>query len=1022
MRKRHKHLIMALGMSLALILSACGSDTAETKAQAEGTEASEAETSGGEATEEEQESQAYLLTDTSENDLLQSEIRTYVHQHSGATVVCIDNDDPELAFGVFYHTPAVDETDTNHVFEHAIIASSEKYPSSDLFFDLSNKSYNTFTNAFTYDTFTGYPLSSMNEDQFIKMIDVYLSCMVAPTILEDENIFKREAIRYELRDPDDPIELTGTVYSEDFGFLTGIENESINNVIDALYPGEIAANLIGRAHRNYEALTYEHAVETYERCYSFDNSLILLYGDMDYDRVLGFMDEEYLSKAEAGETDLSSYLSEETEPGYVETVVECPAFSGDTAENASIIDYAVSLDGADFREVLYWSFVTDFLSQESSSFIQTLRDAGINNQVEAGVNHQTMKPYVVFRLYQAEEEQADAFKAAVDTALSRIAEEGLDQELVDSVLRQIEVRNYQIRDTRNAGVNIFPEIVNYWTHSGETDYYGLYEEALEDIEKDTDQKIIRRLAAFALEPERSALVTTVPTPGLAEELIAERDRYLTDMKASMSDAEIAELIADTEAFDAWNAEGRTNNDFVIDPALVEDESLYDDYTVAEQDGMTFYEAPAEVDKVGRYAIYFDSSSLNDQDIFYFNLYTMLLGSLSSEDHDREEVMKLYTEYFSDLSFTPMYPEGPEADKAHPMIKVSWTGLTEDHGEGLELLTELLMTTDVGDPSEVLETVNRHKDSYDLSRYADPFDLSMSTAKQGISKDGDYKLLFEDQDFYYFLEELSRKLSVDESYIEEVAAGITTVRDKLFTRHDLIYVCAASGSETGALREEAGEILSRLPAGSESEPSAQPDQRVKNLAIVVESPDQYLANYGNFYQTEGMEGRYLTFLNAVADRYLIPVIRFQNGAYSAGASFNVFSGGLAQYSYSDPNVGRTLDTFEGTGDAIRGLKLTEEDLNGYILYTLSATQIEHGILSGPMQSVEFEIMGFDKEGAEGMLHDVKMTELSDQDEAAEAIERVFSEGNICAVGNESNLQAEEDRFDEIRSYRNADRKK
>ena len=143
MRKRHKHLIMALGMSLALVLSACGSDTAETKAQAEGTEASETGTSGGEVADEGQESQAYLLTDISENDLLQSEIRTYVHQHSGATVVCIDNDDPELAFGVFYHTPVVDETDTNHVFEHAIIASSEKYPSSDLFFDLSRKPFAT---------------------------------------------------------------------------------------------------------------------------------------------------------------------------------------------------------------------------------------------------------------------------------------------------------------------------------------------------------------------------------------------------------------------------------------------------------------------------------------------------------------------------------------------------------------------------------------------------------------------------------------------------------------------------------------------------------------------------------------------------------------------------------------------------------------------------------------------------------------------------------------------------------------
>ena len=95
----------------------------------------------------------------------------------------------------------------------------------------------------------------MSEDQLISLIDAYMSCMVAPAVLEDENFFKREAIRYELRDPDDPIEITGTVYAEDFGSLTDIQRESLNNVADALYPGQAAANSIGRAHRNYKGLT-----------------------------------------------------------------------------------------------------------------------------------------------------------------------------------------------------------------------------------------------------------------------------------------------------------------------------------------------------------------------------------------------------------------------------------------------------------------------------------------------------------------------------------------------------------------------------------------------------------------------------------------------------------------------------------------------------------------------------------------------------------------------------------------------
>ena len=98
------------------------------------------------------------------------------------------------------------------MFEHGILASSEKYPSKNLFFDLAGKSYSTFVNAFTYNTFTAYPVSSESEEQLIKLIDAYLSCMVAPDILTNENIFRREAVRYELDSPEDEIRMIGTVF------------------------------------------------------------------------------------------------------------------------------------------------------------------------------------------------------------------------------------------------------------------------------------------------------------------------------------------------------------------------------------------------------------------------------------------------------------------------------------------------------------------------------------------------------------------------------------------------------------------------------------------------------------------------------------------------------------------------------------------------------------------------------------------------------------------------------------------
>ncbi len=69
-------------------------------------------------------------------DSLNAETASFVHEKSGLNLFLIENEDPELAFQICYRTPQQDGTDIPHIFEHSIIASSEKYPSTNLFFDM----------------------------------------------------------------------------------------------------------------------------------------------------------------------------------------------------------------------------------------------------------------------------------------------------------------------------------------------------------------------------------------------------------------------------------------------------------------------------------------------------------------------------------------------------------------------------------------------------------------------------------------------------------------------------------------------------------------------------------------------------------------------------------------------------------------------------------------------------------------------------------------------------------------------
>jgi Zn-dependent M16 (insulinase) family peptidase len=83
--------------------------------------------------------------------LLDATILRFSHRKTGAEVYYIANDDTNRAFQLTFLTRPLDDTGLPHVFEHATLYGSEKYPSKTLLFNAMYQTYNTFINAYTTD-------------------------------------------------------------------------------------------------------------------------------------------------------------------------------------------------------------------------------------------------------------------------------------------------------------------------------------------------------------------------------------------------------------------------------------------------------------------------------------------------------------------------------------------------------------------------------------------------------------------------------------------------------------------------------------------------------------------------------------------------------------------------------------------------------------------------------------------------------------------------------------------------------
>ena len=102
------------------------------------------------------------------------------HDVSGATVLLVENEDVNKAFGIGFGTFPSDDTGVFHILEHSVLAGSEKYPVTSPFLQLLKSSMASFLNAMTFPDKTVYPFATPNETDFKNLMDVYLNAVFCP--------------------------------------------------------------------------------------------------------------------------------------------------------------------------------------------------------------------------------------------------------------------------------------------------------------------------------------------------------------------------------------------------------------------------------------------------------------------------------------------------------------------------------------------------------------------------------------------------------------------------------------------------------------------------------------------------------------------------------------------------------------------------------------------------------------------------------------------------------------------------
>lgn len=427
------------------------------------------------------------------------------HDVSGAAVLLVENDDDNKAFGIGFGTFPSDDTGVFHILEHSVLAGSEKYPVKSPFLQLLKSSMASFLNAMTFPDKTVYPFATPNETDFKNLMDVYLNAVFCPLAMVDKGVFEQEGWH---RDEDGTV--SGVVYNEMQGALATPDAQLQNALSRAMFPDTAYGFVSGGDPASIPALTYEKYVRVYRRHYSADNCCITLYGKMDMAEKLAFLDEQYLSRMpksvsrprltvqdeQAGAKRNIPYYTEKPEPDEAQCALAW--YTGAFSDRERQLGVEILLDA--------------LLGTNQAPLKAALLEEKLGADIDVGFDDSTLQPTLELVLRGATEESAGRFAAAVRKAVDGILEKGIPEELLMASLNSTEFASLERPGSIPDGVLDAINASAGWLHTGDPALLlhtnALFASLREKLEQGWFNELLREL--FAPAPVEIIQVPTLP--------------------------------------------------------------------------------------------------------------------------------------------------------------------------------------------------------------------------------------------------------------------------------------------------------------------------------------------------------------------------------------------------------------------------------------------------------------------------------------------------------------------------------
>ncbi len=896
-----------------------------------------------------QELYGYIVKKITQLESIDSTMIQLEHKITKAKHIHIANKDKENTFSVFFRTIPTDSSGAAHILEHTVLCGSKKFNVRDPFFSMLKRSLATFMNALTASDWTMYPFSTLNPKDYYNLMDVYLDAAFFPKI--DELSFKQEGHRLEIiqsnNNKDIELEYKGVVFNEMKGAMSSPGQVLESSLLSFLYPDTAYRYNAGGDPSKIPALTWECLKQFHAKYYHPSNSYFYTYGNLPLKKTLSFINKKVLSKFKRLEIDSKVLSQPRWNTPKKRTKTYSYSDKKDLAKKYQACVAWLVCDAKDPFEVLVLTVIEQILLGNAASPLRkALIDSNLGSALSDSTGFDPDNKDTMFAcgLKDISKDNVKKTEKIIFSSIQKLADNGIDQTLIDSAIHQIEFHRKEITNSPYPfGIKLLLSFASILIHDGDPVSFINIDKDLDKLKEKIKKRgfLENKLRQYFLDNPHRIVFTLKPDTGLEQKKVKETKKKLKSLLKQMSKQDLDQIKKDTK--DLKKLQKKKEDVFVL-PTLKLSDIPYE-IEIIKPDTIKGAAFSTCYDKATRGILYFTCpagagnipADLFSLVPFFCRAFTNS-GTKKNSYDKMAKLMDLYTGGVGIMPFSGSYFS--KKSNSHSFLAIQGKALNHNVDKLFDLIKEFIEEYSFNDFERLKSLLLQYKAGMEASIVAAGHRYAVSLASRHLSKALYINELWHGIAQYQFIKNLIDQLLTSDNknnIIETISKNLANIAKSVFKKENLKPALIGDKASILAAEKRISSIHDHLAKDLAS--FFTPDISFeKNMPCEGWHTNTSVSFVGQSFKTVRLTHKDSSGLAVISKMlrslYLHREIREKGGAYGGFALYNIEEGIFSFGSYRDPHINRTLNVYEKACDFIVNGKYRQTDVKEAVLQICS----------------------------------------------------------------------------------------